>query len=147
MSRRAGASHGTAVFAVALVVIAVVVGLTAWMGGTSAIRDNLSSNGVPTDANTWSGIALGATIAGMVAMLVGSVLGAIKGERWHGRVEKRAAESRSDMPEDEGEERPRRQLGEDPTMTTPIDLNEAEREPSVEEERENRRIARQDVGL
>ena len=71
MSRRAGASHGAAVFAVALIVVAVVVGLTSWMGATSTLRENLSSNGVPTDAQTWSGLAIGAIIAGTIAMLAG----------------------------------------------------------------------------
>ena len=139
MSRRAGASHGAAIFAVALVVIAVVVGLTAWDGATSSLRDHLSSNGVPTDAQTWSGIAIGATVAGMIAMLLGAVLGGLRGDRWHGHVESRAAEGR------EAEQRHRRLLGDDPTTT--VDLTAAEREPSLEEERENARIARQDVGM
>jgi len=141
MSRRAGASHGAAVFAVSLIVVAVVVGLTSWMGATSTLRDNLSSNGVPTDAQTWSGLAIGAIIAGTIAMLAGALLGGMKGDRWHGRLETRAADGR------ETEDRRRRLLGDDPTTSMPIDLTAVDREPSIEEERENARIARQDVGL
>jgi hypothetical protein len=115
MSRRTGASHGAAVFAFSVLVVAVIVGLTAWSGTTDTIRDNLVDNDVPTDAATWSGIAIGAVIAATAAMLLGAVLGGIRGERWHGRVEARATEART----------PRT-----------IDLTEPANQPSLEEERE-----------
>jgi hypothetical protein len=118
-----------------------VVGLTAWMGATSTLRENLSSNGVPTDAQTWSGLAIGAIIAGTIAMLAGAVLGGMRGDRWHGRLETRAADGR------ETEARHRRLLGDDPTTSAPIDLTAIDREPSVEEERENARIGREQVGM
>jgi MFS family permease len=116
MGRRAGFSHGLAVFALAVIVVAVVVGLTAWSGGVDSLRDNLADNGVPTDADTWSGVAIGALLAGIAAVFLGSVLGAIRGERWHGRIERAAVEART--PE-------------------PIDLTRPENQPSVESERED----------
>jgi MFS family permease len=115
MGRRAGFSHGLAVFALAVIVVAVVVGLTAWSGGVDSLRDNLADNGVPTDAGTWSGVAIGALLAGVVAVFLGSVLGAIRGERWHGRIEAAAVEART--PE-------------------AIDLTRPENQPSIEAERE-----------
>jgi MFS family permease len=117
MSRRTGASHGAAVFAFGVLVVAVIVGLTAWSGTTETIRDSLVDNDVPTDAATWSGIAVGAVIAAVAATLLGAVLGGIRGERWHGRVEARANEART----------PRT-----------IDLTEPANQPSLEEEREQR---------
>ena len=115
MGRRAGASHGTAVFAVGVIVVGVVVGLTAWTGATNALRDRLVSNGVPTDAGTWSGVAIVAIAAGVLATLAGSVLGAVRGERWHGRVEEAANAAR---------------------RVEPIDLTEPANQPSIEAERE-----------
>jgi membrane protease YdiL (CAAX protease family) len=118
MSRRAGASNGAAVFALGVVVVGVVVGLTAWDGAASALRDNLASNGVPTDAGTWSGIAIGAVLAGTAATLLGAVLGGMRGEHWHGWVETAAVEART------------------PEV---LDLTKPENQRSVEEERERLR--------
>jgi len=116
MGRRAGFSHGLAVFALAVIVVAVVVGLTAWTGTVDTVRDNLADNGVPTDADTWSGVAIGALVASVVAVFLGSVLGAVRGERWHGRIEQAAVAART--PET-------------------IDLTRPENQPSVEAERED----------
>jgi MFS family permease len=116
MGRRAGFSHGLAVFALTVIVVAVVVGLTAWSGGVDSLRDNLADNGVPTDADTWSGVAIGALLAGVAAVFLGSVLGAIRGERWHGRIEAAAVEART--PE-------------------AIDLTQPRNQPSLEAERED----------
>jgi hypothetical protein len=86
MGRRAGALHGGLVFVLALVAFAVVVALAAIFGDADSARDALQDEGIPTDANTWSDIGIGAGIATLLAMLVGSVLGGALGERWHGKL-------------------------------------------------------------
>jgi MFS family permease len=120
MGRRAGFSHGAAVFALGVVAVAVVVGLTAWTGTAHTVRTNLADSGVPTDASTWSGVAIGALLAGLVATFLGAALGGIRGERWHGRLESAAHDART--PE-------------------AIDLTRPENQPSLEAERETERKA------
>ena len=144
MSRRAGARHGVAVFVLGAAIVALIVGIAAWLGDPSSLRDNLNSNGVPVDANTWSDIGLGAAIAAVAAMLLGSVLGGIRGDRWHGRLVSAADEHRRE--ELASKPRPKHLLGEDPTtasITRTIDLRDrwttADEELSVEEERERSR--------
>jgi hypothetical protein len=145
MGRRSGLRHGIAVFVLAAAVIAIVAGLTAWLSDTESIRQQLSDNGVPTSANTWSDIGIGAAIAVGVAMLLGSLLGGIKGERWHGKLVTAATEKREQRLADEEAPRPRHALGQDETS---IDLRDQERtELSVEDEREAQRLGRSDVGM
>jgi hypothetical protein len=101
MGRRAGMRNGLGVFVLAALVIAVVAGLAAWLGDPGTVRQAASDNGLPTSANTWSDIGLGAGIAAVVAMLLGAVLGGIRGERWHGRFVTAAAEGREERIERE----------------------------------------------
>jgi hypothetical protein len=96
MGRRAGMRNGLGVFVLAALVIAVVAGLAAWLGDPDSVRQAASDTGVPTSANTWSDIGLGAGIAALVAMVLGAVLGGIRGERWHGRFVTAAAEGREE---------------------------------------------------
>lgn len=146
MSRRAGTKHGLLVFLLTAVVAAAIAGLAAWLGDTSEVTSALDDNGVPRDANTWSDIGIGAAIAAGVAVLLGSVLGGSRGDRWHGRLVTAATERRAEV-QRERSERPR--LGEDPTT---IDLRDRDddrydgvdgdhRELSVEEERERSRTS------
>lgn len=155
MSRRAGARHGLFVFVLAVVVGAVVAGLTAWLGDTTSLRDELSSEGVPVDANTWSDIGIGAGIAGVVAMLLGSIVGGIRGDRWHGRLVTAAIERRNEEIDARRHERWRRDEDEGGDRRRAVDLRDRDRgdgdrtetELSVEEERERVRTGRSDVGL
>ena len=74
------------------------------------------------------------------------MFGGITGDRWHSRLTAAAAESRAraeEAPVDD--ERPRRELGDDETTIDVRDRTEA-MEPSIEEERENARAGRADVG-
>ncbi|MCU1373267.1 MAG: hypothetical protein JWO68_553 [Actinomycetia bacterium] len=148
MGRRAGLRNGLGVFVLAALVIAVVAGLTAWLGDTSSVRQNLADNGVPTGANTWSDIGIGAAIAAGVAMLIGSILGGIKGERWHGRFVTAATEGRLERTKADVRPAPKHRLGDDPTT---VDLRDEQTaldgEPSIEDERERARTGRSDVGL
>jgi hypothetical protein len=142
MGRRSGLRHGLAVFVLAAAAIAIVAGLTAWLGDTESLRQQLSDNGVPTSANTWSDIGIGAAIAVGVAMLVGALLGGIKGERWHGKLVTAATERREQRVVDEEGPRPRHALGQDETTLDLRDRTLADDELSVEEEREQQRLGR-----
>jgi hypothetical protein len=135
------------VFLLAAVVIAVVAGLAAWLGDPSSVRDNLSSNGVPVDRNTWSDIGVGAAIAAIVAMLLGSLVGGIQGDRWHGRLVTAAAERHEAANPEVRHDAPH-PLGDDPLTTGPVvDVVRAERERSVEDERYQAEIAAADLGF
>ena len=121
MSRRAGVRHGLAVFL--LGVVAVAIAVLARGGGGS-----------------WSHTAQVTAVAGAGAMFVGAFAGGLLGTRWHRRFDAR------EEPEPVTAERPRprQALGDDPTM---VDLTEAERQPSIEEERERQRAGHEAVGL
>lgn len=126
MSRLHGTRHGLLVFVLAAAVVGAVAAAAAIWGDADGVRDALNDEGVPTDADTWSDIGLGAAIAAGVAMLVGSLVGGWKGAHWHDRL----------VP-DERHEQQRRSLGDDPT--TSVDLRDTDDELSVEEERERAR--------
>ena len=131
MSRLHGARHGLLVFVLAAVVIGAVAAAAAIWGDAGSVSDALNDEGVPTDADTWSDIGLGAAIAAGVAMLFGSLFGGWKGARWHDRLI---------VERDDHRDRPVRRLGDDPTTT--VDLSQEQHDDaglSVEEERERAR--------
>jgi hypothetical protein len=139
MSARAGARHGVLVFLMSVVLIAVIAGI-AWALGTHNdvnVTNALHDNGVPTDANTWSDIGLGTGIAAAVAMLLGALIGGIKGERWHGRLV-RAVDAHDEAVRQEELDRTRRDavdVGDTPVdRTGAIDQRDSD-ELTVEEER------------
>lgn len=83
MARRAGASHGIAVFVTTLVVLVVAAAIVWAEGGPTTIRDGLHTQGAPTDGGTWWGIGALTGLLCFVGGLAGSFLGGIRGERWH----------------------------------------------------------------
>lgn len=109
MARRAGVRHGVLVFLLGLLLTLGAAGIAEAVGDRDAAVDELRDQGVPTSSDDWSGVGLGAGIAVLGAMLVGSVLGASRGERWHGRLVTRAADpnvrSRDEQKADEAEAR------------------------------------------
>lgn len=91
MARRSGIVNGVAVFLLGIVIAAVVGGVSAALTDTDTVQDNLRNVGLPTSGDDWAN--MGATIGGIVAlvlMLAGAILGALKGERWHGKLLDRA---------------------------------------------------------
>lgn len=91
MARRSGLVNGIAVFLLGVIVAAVVGGVAAGLTDTDQVQDNLRNVGIPTTGDDWEN--WGTTIGGLAAlalMLLGSVLGAMKGERWHGKLIDRA---------------------------------------------------------
>ena len=90
MARRAGVRHGAPVFVVGAAVLAAAAAIAQLEGGLSAIRDRVESLGAPTgdSVSTGVGVLVGALALG--GMLFGSLLGAVRGERWHQRLVFRA---------------------------------------------------------
>ena len=89
MSRRAGARHGLLVLVLSIVLMAGI-GLAAWgvsdQPTTGDVTESIEDSGVPTDADTWSDIGIGAGIALFAAMAIGAIAGGARGDRWHGRL-------------------------------------------------------------
>ena len=109
MARRAGVRHGVLVFVLGLLLTLGAAGIAEAVGDRDAAVDELRDQGVPTDVDDWSGVGVVAGLAALGAMLVGSVLGGTRGERWHGRLVTRAADpnvrSRDEERADETETR------------------------------------------
>ena len=140
MSRRAGGRHGLLVFLLGAVLIGAVA-LIGWaMSGELSVVNDLSDNGVPTDQDTWGDIGVGAAIAAAAAMLLGSTLGGIRGDRWHGRLATAVVEHREAERDDEMERTQQQhvEVGDTPVdRTSVVDLTDSDRrELSVEEERD-----------
>jgi hypothetical protein len=90
MSRRAGALNGFLVFVLGIVLAVGVAGLVNLFTDTADIRRELRSIGIPTSADEWRDIGTVAGIGSMVAIFLGSWLGGVAGERWHGKLLTRA---------------------------------------------------------
>ncbi len=90
MSRRAGLSHGLLVFVFAIAVIAAIAGIASATADGDAASRELRDQGIPTAEDDWRDIGLFGGVGMLTAMLVGSLLGGMKGERWHGVLVTRA---------------------------------------------------------
>ncbi len=91
MARRSGAVNGVLVFVLSLLVMVVLTLLVAVaVDNKDAIAANLRNAGIPTTWDEWGDAATIAGLASLVAMLLGAVLGGIAGERWHGKLARRA---------------------------------------------------------
>lgn len=92
MARRNGLVHGLGVLVLGVVVVGVVAALVRSSSTTDTIAANLRSLGIPTTANEYGQAGTVAGIASLVAIVAGSLLGGVLGERWHGRLLARAAD-------------------------------------------------------
>lgn len=90
MARRAGVVNGLMVFVLGLLLAVGIGGAIGAQAGTDAITDNLRSIGVPTSGDEWIGLGTVAGLGAIAAMLLGSMLGGMSGERWHGKLLTRA---------------------------------------------------------
>jgi hypothetical protein len=102
MARRAGLVNGLAVFALAVLLVAVVGAIAASQADTESIQANLRSLGLPTTGAEWAGVGTVAGVGTLVGMLVGAGIGGVVGERWHGELVRWAALGRG-SPDREGE--------------------------------------------
>src|SRR5437764_9078123 len=92
MARRSGLLNGLFVFILGVVVVGAVAAIVGTQTDQGSIVHNLRNVGVPTSGREWSHVGTIAGIAAIAAMLIGSILGGILGERWHTRLVRRAAD-------------------------------------------------------
>ncbi len=93
MARRNGLVHGLGVLVLGVAIVGVVAALVrSSSGSTDTIAANLRSLGVPTTGHEYGQAGTVAGIASLIAIVVGSMIGGILGERWHGRLLARAAD-------------------------------------------------------
>lgn len=90
MARRGGAMNGLLVFVVGILLAIGVGAAIGTQADSGALTDNLRSIGVPTSGDEYTAIGTIAGLAALAAMLLGSILGGIAGERWHGKLLTRA---------------------------------------------------------
>ncbi len=92
MARRAGLTHGIATFVLAALGVAAAVGVLVSIHGIDAVARMMHRADLPVTRNDWksnTGLTIG--VACGAAMLLGSVWGALRGDRWHGRLVTRVA--------------------------------------------------------
>jgi hypothetical protein len=90
MARRAGARHGLVVFVTSVVLLVVAAAIVWAEHGASTVRDALARQGAPTGRGDWWDIAALAGLLSFVGALAGSMLGGVRGERWHQHLVERA---------------------------------------------------------
>lgn len=90
LARRAGALNGGLVLLVALLIGAAVALVVGTQADTEAVAADLRIVGVPTSGADYGSIATIAGLVSLAAMLAGSVIGGLTGERWHGKLATRA---------------------------------------------------------
>ena len=169
MARRRGLLHGLGTFIFGVVLLVVAAAIIRGLSSSKEITDNLRNVGLPTTVKEWKHFFTFAGIASLVAMVLGSAIGGILGERWHARLLGRAVDPRYGAEHDEREAASRhdgradtrheeatgRGAAPSPAAASrrserdDVDLRERDREPlaageagpdlSVEEERERAR--------
>jgi hypothetical protein len=90
MSRRSGALNGFLVFVLGVVLAVGVAGIVTMFTDSGEVTRNLRNIGIPTSSDEWQQIGTFAGIGSLAAMWLGSMLGGSAGERWHGRLMRRA---------------------------------------------------------
>jgi len=90
MARRGGAMNGLLVFVLGILLAVGVGAAIGTQADGDALVSNLRSIGVPTSGEEYSAIGTVAGLVALAAMLFGSILGGIAGERWHGKLLTRA---------------------------------------------------------
>lgn len=92
MARRNGLAHGLGVAVLGLVVVGAVAALARSSAASDTVASNLRSLGLPTTVHEYGQAATVAGIASLAALVAGSLVGGALGERWHGRLQARAAD-------------------------------------------------------
>jgi len=92
MARRNGLAHGAGVLVLGVVIVGAVAALARSSGGADTVADNLRALGIPTTSDEYGDAGTVAGIASLLALVVGSLLGGVLGERWHARLFARAVD-------------------------------------------------------
>jgi hypothetical protein len=90
MARRSGLLNGFFVFALGIAIVGVAAGVIGSRTGGGTLLEGLRRVGIPTTRTEWGHFTTLAGIASIAAMLVGSLVGGVLGERWHGKLLTRA---------------------------------------------------------
>lgn len=90
MARRAGMSHGLLVFLTGIAVAAVAGAVARQATDADSIIRSLRDLGVPTSGTEWRDIGIVTAAGSLIAMLLGSLVGGVMGERWHATLLARA---------------------------------------------------------
>jgi hypothetical protein len=142
MARRNATLHGVALAIGTLIVGAIAGGIVSILTDDAAVRSNLRSIGVPVTGDQVTDVAIVGVIVSLAAIVIGSVLGATLGERWHAKLARRvddpeigaSADERRRL-EEEQEDR-RRRIAADPALADRngrvVDLNAEESATVVE---------------
>lgn len=89
MARRSGLLHGLGVALLSLVLGGIVGAVAGAAQDGGSIQDDLAGVGVPTSWDQVRGVAIASVIVSLVGMVVGALLGGLRGERWHTRLARR----------------------------------------------------------
>ena len=92
MARRNGLAHGAGVLVLGVLIVGGVAALARSSGGADNVAENLRSLGIPTTADEYGDAGTVAGIASLLALVIGSLLGGVLGERWHARLFARAVD-------------------------------------------------------
>jgi len=90
MARRRGMVNGALVFVVGVVLAAAVGVWGKEAGAGPSLAGALRHLGAPTTWDAWRFVGLVAGAAALALMLIGSMIGGADGERWHGKLVRRA---------------------------------------------------------
>ena len=89
MGRGAGAANGLLVPLLAIVIAVVVGAVVASLGASANLNLPYSTNRLPLDDDILVDWGLTISIAALVAMFLGGLVGGILGSRWHTKLERR----------------------------------------------------------
>ncbi|MCU1463755.1 MAG: hypothetical protein JWO37_3830 [Acidimicrobiales bacterium] len=136
MSRRAGLTHGIATFVLAVAGTVAAVAILVSIHGIDAVARMMHRADLPVTRNDWrSNTGLTIAVASAVAMFVGSVAGAIRGDHWHGRLVTRASDAEGPATGEIEDRVAPYTAANGPAVREGRDAN-GDRELSLEEERE-----------
>lgn len=108
MARRNATLHGIFVFLLSLIAGAVAGAVISLVGDNDEVESSLQNIGVPTSTDQIKGVAIAGVAASLAAILIGSILGAMLGERWHTKLARLAVDPEVG-PEAEARERAERE--------------------------------------
>ena len=90
MARGSGFVNGLMVPITALVIAAIVAGITYALGETTSLGLPFAENRLPTSNDFLIDLGIAGGIASLAAMLLGGIIGGVMGARWHTKLERRA---------------------------------------------------------
>jgi hypothetical protein len=94
MARGAGFGNGLLVPIGALIIGAIVIAIVNAMGAVATLNLPFNESQLPIQDDNLVDFGQWVTIASLIAMFVGGVMGGVLGQAWHGKLERRAIDER-----------------------------------------------------